>query len=129
MLVQSHDGFIFILPALPDQWQAGYVKGLKARGSFEVDITWEAGEIKTLVIHSGLGGNCRIRTKTELKSAGRTLLKKAEGENINPLFQVNAIKKPLISEKASTEKLTLGVTFLYDIPTEKDKVYTFERKK
>ncbi|MBN1416873.1 MAG: glycoside hydrolase family 95 protein [Bacteroidales bacterium] len=129
MLVQSHDGFIFILPALPDQWPAGSVKGLKTRGGFEVDISWETEEIKTLVIHSDLGGNCRIRTKTELQYADGTALKKAVGENVNPLFTVNSIKKPLISEKASIKRLILEETFLYDIQTKKGEVYTFERKK
>ncbi|MBN2273105.1 MAG: glycoside hydrolase family 95 protein [Bacteroidales bacterium] len=128
MLLQSHDGFIFILPALPDQWQTGSVKGLKTRAGFEVDIIWENGKVKTLVIRSGLGGNCRIRTNVEILSSDETLLKKAEGENINPLFSVNIIKKPLISGKVVVKDLDLKNTYLYDFQTKRGGVYGFEKK-
>ena len=56
MLVQSHEeGIIRILPALPKAWQSGSVKGMKARGGFTLDFTWEAGEVKTVRIHSAKG--------------------------------------------------------------------------
>jgi len=125
MLVQSHDGFIFVLPALPDRWREGSVQGLKTRGGFEVDIEWEAGDLKILVIHSGLGGNCRIRTKNEIQSADGTMLNRAEGENQNPFFDVNIIKNPLISEKAFIKEAVMEDTYLYDLQTEKGEIYTF----
>ncbi len=52
MLLQSHNGVVNILPALPDAWPQGYVKGLKARGNFEVDIEWEKGVMKEVVVRS-----------------------------------------------------------------------------
>ncbi len=52
MLLQSQNGVVNILPALPDAWPEGSVTGLKARGNFEVDITWEQGALKEVVIRS-----------------------------------------------------------------------------
>jgi len=62
MLLQSHAAEIAILPALPKAWPTGYVIGLRARGGFEVDITWVDGRLVEAVIRSGLGGSCRVRT-------------------------------------------------------------------
>lgn len=56
MLVQSHEpGIIRVLPALPETWQTGEVKGIKARGGFTLDFNWENGEVKTVKILSNLG--------------------------------------------------------------------------
>jgi alpha-L-fucosidase 2 len=61
MLVQSRDGVIEFLPALPDAWSNGRVTGLRARGGFEVDIEWRAGKLVDATLKSALGGNCKIR--------------------------------------------------------------------
>ena len=66
MLMQSHMGFIHLLPALPDKWASGDVRGLCARGNFEVDIHWERGELVKAVIRSGSGGMCSIRYKDSM---------------------------------------------------------------
>ena len=75
MLLQSHDGFIYLLPALPQAWPKGTVTGLKARGGFEVDIQWAGGNIETAVIRSAKGGKCRIRSNTPLRGKGLKVVK------------------------------------------------------
>jgi alpha-L-fucosidase 2 len=61
MLVQSHNGVIRLLPALPDAWPEGQVTGLQARGGFEVDIIWKDGKLTGAILRSKLGGRCTIR--------------------------------------------------------------------
>ena len=124
MLLQSGDGAIFVLPALPDVWKNGSINGLRARGGFEIEsIEWKNGEISKLVIKSNLGGNCRIRSYTKLKSEGTDPLEFAEGENQNPFYQIPEIKKPLISGKAKINKFNLKTTFIYDIETRPGEKY------
>ena len=67
MLMQSHDGFIKLLPALPDEWNDGEFKGVCARGAFELDFTWKNKNITRFTILSKQGGVCRIEYKPDLK--------------------------------------------------------------
>ena len=60
MLLQSHEPFLRLLPALPEAWPSGSVKGLCARGGFEVDMKWQGGGLTKAVITSRLGRECRI---------------------------------------------------------------------
>jgi len=60
MLVQSHRGFIELLPALPAEWGKGHVEGLRARGNLEVDLSWEDGHVTSATIRAGSDGVVRI---------------------------------------------------------------------
>ncbi len=86
MLLQSHPGFIHILPALPSAWPNGYVKGLRATGNFVVDIDWLNGSATRIRITSGSGGICRLYY-TEVNKAtvtdigGKTVVFDAVNEN------------------------------------------------
>jgi alpha-L-fucosidase 2 len=114
MLLQSQDGAIHILPALPTAWSKGEVKGLKAQGGFMLDIDWANGKPDEVDITSNLGGNCRIRSYYPLQGEGLT---KAEGENPNPFFEVPVVKKPIISPEAHITKPELKPVFEYDLKT------------
>jgi len=125
MLLQSDDGALFMLPALPDVWRDGSIKGLRARGGFEIkSLEWKKGKISTLVIKSDLGGNCRIRSYSPLKREGNEALVEAQGENSNPFYQLPGIKKPLVSPKAKVNTIRIRETYLYDFRTEAGKEYT-----
>ena len=120
MLLQSHDGFVYLLPALPSAWPDGSVSGLVARGGFVVDMAWKHGRLTRLAVHSRLGGNLRLRSAVPLKAKG---LGRARGDNPNWLFALPATPAPLISEKAEVAAPRLPKTYLYDLPTEPGQTY------
>jgi alpha-L-fucosidase 2 len=115
MLLQSHDGALHLLPALPDGWHEGEVKGLQARGGFTVDISWHRGQPQKVIVRSRLGGKLRLRSYWPLQGKG---LKPASGPCPNPLFAPAAIKQPLRSAELSTfSVLPVRPVYEYDIDT------------
>jgi len=124
MLLQTHDGAIHFLPALPDDWNTGEVSGLRAYGGFEVNFDWVNGQVQEILIKSNLGGNCRIRVPNEVTLIGGTLQDTALGINTNPFFATAEIKRPLISDSTKLKPVNLKPTFLYDLPTQAGGTYT-----
>ena len=61
MLMQSHMGFVHLLPALPDAWKEGAVSGLRAKGNFTVSISWKNGKLVEATLLSGAGAPCEVR--------------------------------------------------------------------
>ncbi|MCF2487686.1 glycosyl hydrolase family 95 catalytic domain-containing protein [Dyadobacter sp. CY347] len=126
MLMQSADGSVHLLPALPDVWQNGNISGLLAQGGFEVvNMEWKAGKLTKVEVKSKLGGNLRLRTPNELKAANGKPVKIASGVNANAFYQTEAVANAVVSSKAGPAALNLKPTFLYDIPTQAGKTYVF----
>ncbi|NJO69561.1 MAG: hypothetical protein HC830_10010 [Bacteroidetes bacterium] len=123
MLLQSHNGAIHLLPALPDAWPDGSVKGLKARGNFEIDMEWEKGLLKKLRIKSLNGGICRIRSAQDLKLESE-VSKTDKCPNIAWLPQNPG--KPVISKEAEVRLRPLKPWYEYDIPTQPGEIIIFD---
>ncbi|WP_157757606.1 glycoside hydrolase family 95 protein [Pseudalgibacter alginicilyticus] len=68
MLIQSHHGYIEVLPALPATWKTGAIKGLRARGGYKVDLIWEDGKLIKVYIKSENEGICKLKYKNKLVS-------------------------------------------------------------
>tara|TARA_B100001146_G_scaffold225197_1_gene247666 strand:- start:64982 stop:67438 length:2457 start_codon:yes stop_codon:yes gene_type:complete len=124
MLLQSHDGAIHILPALPDAWETGSITGLKARGGFEVNLVWESNKAKTLEITSALGGVCRVRSYQPLQGEGLVEAKKTAQTGF---FQTPNPKAPLIANPAASTP-DLKPVFEYQFQTEPGETYILTPK-
>lgn len=125
MLLQSYDGDIHLLPALPEAWPSGSIKGIIARGGFVIDMDWANGKITSLTITSKLGGNCRLRLPDALRGVGFTL-KPAIGTNTNKLYMINAIKAPVIANRPVLKGMSFKATKQYDFETVAGKTYTLK---
>lgn len=126
MLLQSHDGAVHLLPALPEAWAKGEVKGLVARGGFVVDMKWDGAQLNHASITSRIGGVLRIRSYVPLEGEG---LKPAEGPCPNMLYAPAVLTSgPVVSkELQSPQQPVLYRTYEYDIQTEAGKVYEVRR--
>ena len=121
MLIQSHDGAVHLLPALPDEWQNGEVKGLRARGGFIVNESWSGGKLTKAEVTSTIGGTLRLRSYVPLKSKG---LKEAVGACPNDLLAPAQIREPLHSpELKDFQLLPLRKVYEYDLVTLPGKTY------
>ena len=123
MLLQSQNGELELLPALPDAWASGAIKGIKARGNFEVSIEWGKGKLVNATILSNNGGNCRLRTPVPVKVLG-VVSAKAKGSNTNTFVQLPAIPVYERNNKNALADITFNKGYVIDFKTEKGKKYT-----
>ena len=129
MLMQSYDGAIDLLPALPDYWKAeGRIQGLVTRGGFVLDMEWHDGRVTRLAVTSRLGGNCRLRCANVLSGSGLKLMAKPGAEpkkaNANALFaQFVPDCETLVSPSAQLNAVSLPQQYVYDLPTKAGKTY------
>ncbi|HEV8286461.1 MAG TPA: glycoside hydrolase family 95 protein [Chitinophagaceae bacterium] len=123
MLLQSHDGMITLLPALPDAWKNGSITGIKARGNFSISIQWKNGELANAKIFSAIGGNCRLRTQQPVKVI-EVNSSMAKGENPNLLNTAYGVPPYQKNETAKLVELNDSKSYIIDFKTEKGKTYT-----
>ena len=117
MLVQSQDGAVHLLPALPDVWQEGSVDGLRTRGGFIVNISWkDGGKSFTAEIKSTIGGTLRIRSMAPANTSAKGM-KPASG------LCPNVLLAPAYGY--DTETVLPAGCYEYDIETKAGKTYTF----
>ena len=119
MLVQSHDGAVHLLPALPAAWHEGNVKGIRTRGGFVVSEQWSDGKLKQATITSTIGGVLRLRSYQPLKGQG---LREAKGACPNALFAPAVVRKPLIHTQ-KLQDVKIPRVYEYDIDTQPGKSY------
>lgn len=124
MLMQSHDGCVSLLPALPDAWKAeGSVKGLRTRGGFVIeDMAWKGGKLVRLKIRSTIGGNLRLRLPQAIRGSKTVSIKVAKGQNPNPLFVVYGDVKQENHAEVKLNKVVLPKTYAYDVATKQGEV-------
>ncbi|MGD8175825.1 glycosyl hydrolase family 95 catalytic domain-containing protein [Marinimicrobium sp. ARAG 43.8] len=128
MLVQSHDGAIHLLPALPDAWPEGQVSGLVTRGGFVIDMAWQNGKVTEFTLHSRLGGPVRIRAHRAPTASTNVAVNTIDDPNSgspNPLMQTPTIKTPLIHRPGVVKAPSVAPVTLVELETERGQDYRF----
>jgi alpha-L-fucosidase 2 len=124
MMLQSHDGAIHLLPAIPDNWPTGEITGLVARGGFVLDMAWKNNKLIRLKVKSKIGGKCRLRINKNMELKNRDL-QLAKGLNTNPFYETPQVKAPIISSQAKLKPVGVKTTIEYDIDTDAGMEYVF----
>ncbi|WP_449438426.1 glycoside hydrolase family 95 protein [Pedobacter steynii] len=122
MLLQSQDGMLNLLPALPDAWKEGSIKGIKARGNFIVNLDWKNGKLTQALIKSEIGGNCRLRTMQKVMVVGVDA-RPVNGSNPNSLTQLPYKPQYKNNAKSALQSVPVQQGYVVDFKTEKGKTY------
>lgn len=119
MLLQSQDGMLSLLPALPDAWTEGSIKGIKARGNFTIDIIWKSGKIVESKIYSKIGGHCKVKTSIPVRVMETISLPENNNNLLLPPFV-----PPFTIAKSSLISLSVEKGYTINFKTQKGKIYT-----
>ena len=124
MLLQSQDGYIQLLPALPKEWPSGEVKGLVARGGFVIDMSWVDGKVRKVSVYSKIGGICRMKVAGEMSCKEVALRNGASGEN-NPLMPKPAAVPFVNGSAVQLVSVQLQLGKIFELETVAGKTYNF----